>query len=667
MATSDSPHRPQDLRLDTSIKDFGSNPPPNTKTGNTHNGEPIWDKPAGEAPVINGRGIDGRVINSNTLTLAPSLVEEVIFTDEPVHSAQPSQASSVDEYLMNRRPSIVFNNQITLDSGKHQSMDQPLQKPIKVRPRGRSLLQAISDEKKRTARAHSESDSTHYDPVTGQPLPRYSMKPRDDREQPHVGELRHPLLSSTVDELARESQQDLPASMTSQSTISPGSEEIHTPTDQREDFILSPSSISPPQHAVSYEETTPWQRKNSRRLADRAQTGDFFNRPSSMRNALRQSSRPYSRRSGSGSTKSPMSAASSFLRGFSISNGGDPADGPTEPDAEGLTIGENYVLGKQIGFGGFSTIHEVTQVQDSGEQRKLAVKVVRRSLKGKGESENQQVQAEFEHEVELWRFLKHPRILPLEAVCKTDEATYCFIPLNTGGTLFDLVRSNRSGVTSDLAKRYSYQLASALRYLHRDARVAHRDVKIENCLLDNTTNPGNVRLCDFGMAEWISREDSMSTSGPPSPDVNSADRPPPKTIGPSDTSSSAFTGGSLEYAAPEILRPEEYCEKPERAAVSPAVDIWALGVCIYTMVVGRRPFSDPFQPRITMAILAGDWNREKLVEKGGYDVLELVEGCLEMDAEKRWDADMVVECAWLKDVVDGSDESDNSFGYDWKL
>ncbi|KAI9878591.1 MAG: hypothetical protein M1823_006939, partial [Watsoniomyces obsoletus] len=97
------------------------------------------------------------------------------------------------------------------------------------------------------------------------------------------------------------------------------------------------------------------------------------------------------------------------------------------------------------------------------------------------------------------------------------------------------------------------------------------------------------------MAEWLSRDEEMNSgfgggSDPPSPRVNETDRPPQKHIGPADTSTSAFAGGSLEYAAPEILRVAKSLSASsskseldlsipsasvERAIVSPAVDIWA--------------------------------------------------------------------------------------------
>jgi serine/threonine protein kinase len=662
METGDSKQRLQDLRLDTSVQDYGANTVPSGDL---------------DAAAINvnksgdGRPSDTKFTANNKYIASeiPSGSNSMLKDDQ--HGAIKAvqglshtnlQASSIDNYLTNRRPSINFDPHVTLDSGHRQSMDEPLQKPVKIRPRGRSFLRALSDENYRSARAHSESDRTHYDPVTGQPLPQYAEE-RSENQQPHIGELRHPLLQSTVDDLARESQTDLAGSVISQSTASPSSDGVRTPQDQR-GFFLSPAAQSPPQYPASYEEATSWQRsrRGFDRGIDRSQTADFSKRMGSMRTALRQSSR----RSTSSSTKSPGSAASSWLRGFYLSGEPESAVEATSPESEGQTIGDDYVLGRQIGFGGFSTIHEVTQMIGSGGQRKLAAKIVRKAIKDKSVEENEQFQAEFGHEVELWRLLHHRHILPLETVWHTDEATYCFIPLNKGGTLFDVMRSNRSGVPMDLAKRYSYQLALALRYLHRDARVVHRDVKLENCLLDTTSDPGEVRLCDFGMAEWISNDKDSGDSGPPSPSIHSADRPRQKNIGPADTSSLAFAGGSLDYAAPETLR-AAMSNSVERAVISPAVDMWAYGVCVYGMVVGSRPFYHAFRPRISTAILAGDWDREKLLIKGGQDALELVENCLEMDPEKRWDADEVLRSAWLKDIADTTEEQADSFRFDWKL
>ncbi|EXJ84509.1 CAMK protein kinase [Capronia epimyces CBS 606.96] len=666
MAQADNVHHFDHLRLNSDSEDDAVLLP--------KDGSYIMQRPLDKSLGHSRPSLRGSAASQDTIRAAASLPMNIPAVNEnpAVIDETPNPSTYIDHYMRHRNPSVSFSNELKLDSGQSQSMAEPLEKPTTALKRGRSSMQA-NGEGKTSSRAHSESGREHYDPVTGRYLASFSQSPA--REQARVGEGRFPLLQTTVDDMARETQKDptQPIPMISESATSPSSEAVLTP-DVDDNYLLSPTTISPIAQAFSYEEPKSFRRTASQRWRDgdlSSSSQDFFSRTGSLRNkSMRDIAGRSSRRDTSGSTRSPRSVASSYLRAFSVSSGtnGDAVDNaPMACDAEGQTIGDDYVLGKQIGYGGFSTIKQVTQLQDR-KQRTLAVKIVRRQIEDKTEAENEQAQAEFEHEVELWRFLNHRNILPLEAVYKLDEATFCFIPLNTGGTLFDLVRANRNGVPHELVKSYSYQLASALRYLHLDARVVHRDVKLENCLIEPSSNgePGLLRLCDFGMAEWLSTD---SNSGPPSPRFNHSDRPPQKHIGPADTSTAAFTGGSLEYAAPEILRVAERIKgssQAERAIVSPAVDMWSYGVCVYSMIVGSRPFQNSFQPRVVMAILAGNWNRDVLQEKGGDDVLEVVSGCLEMDELARWNSTRVIESAWLEELAD-EDDSLQHGANGWRL
>jgi hypothetical protein len=317
-----------------------------------------------------------------------------------------------------------------------------------------------------------------------------------------------------------------------------------------------------------------------------------------------------------------------------------------EPDAEGQEVSD-YVLGKQVGFGGFSIVREAYTIQGS-QQVTQAVKIVRKRISGKSDRENEQAQAEFEHEVSVWRVLSHKNILPLIAVYDTPFATFCFMPMNRGGSLYDLIRNERSGIAEPLARRYAYQLASALQYLHEDVRIAHRDIKLENCLLDMSSpdadGSGNVLLCDFGMAEYLTHA-AIQGTGATTVDAYemSTDRPPAKHIGPSATSTSV--AGSLQYAPPELIL-------SQAPLYSTAVDMWAFGIVVYALLVGKLPFQHSFLPKLQMMILRGEWDEGELcaatnLGNGADEVVTLIRGCLDMNASSRWSIRQVLESRWI--------------------
>ncbi|MCJ1355204.1 MAG: hypothetical protein MMC33_005195 [Icmadophila ericetorum] len=515
----------------------------------------------------------------------------------------------------------------------YQSNARHIQPTLKIntRPRGRSLLQEIARRPSRSplVRTVSEADCANYDPITGE-YRSHSSSSSDGssaRFSIRAKRVHSPLQTEAEDSFPTDLiDSQIGTSLTTQTTLSPTIEEVRTPSDTAME-CLSPMQIySPFNRPNSLEDTSAWPR-SSRQIASSPKAKSYnVDRNGSFRSSRRSS---YARRSTS--TSMSMSPATAFLSKWGRE------EAVAMPDDEGQEVGD-YVLGKEIGFGGFSTVREA--YTPNGDQRlRHAVKIVRKQLNGKGDLENDRLQAELDHEIELWRCLSHRHILPLITVHITDFATYCFTQLNTGGTLFDLVKANRQGNRKDLARRYTYQLASAIRYLHEDVRVVHRDVKLENCLID-LSNPesaaegGNLLLCDFGLAEFINSDTRCDSPG-------GYDRHSSRSLDPTpNTPTSNSIAGSLQYASPElILSPV--------GLLNPAVDIWAFGVVVYALLVGDLPFQHMFQPRVQMMILAGDCDFEKVRRKGGEDVEELVRGCLTMRWEDRWTIGQALDCAWL--------------------
>lgn len=565
---------------------------------------------------------------------------------------QPDQdPSPLECFLQNRRTSITFHPTVTLDTGHQRVLDEPLPKlAINTNTQRKSLLQeARFPSCSPLSRVQSEADTRNYDTLTGEPIDTTSRI-----QSPVVNFGAQPQLQShsqatPIPQLENRASPDLDqgVSLTSESTASLPSE-VQTPTEAM-DLLLSPVSTFPPlAFPISLEDSSAWP-KARRQYPGLVPKSYEKERSYSMRSAQRQSSRASTRRSTSSSNMSPATA---FLSRFARQ------ELPPEPDSEGQEVGE-YVIGKQVGFGGFSSVKEAYTIE--GDTRICrAVKIVRKQIPGKAESENEQLQAEFEHEVSLWRCLGHRNILPLIEVYETNFATFCFTKLNTGGTLFDVVRANRRGVERDRARRYAYQLASAVRYLHEDVRIVHRDIKLENCLID-VSDPmaakdgGNVLLCDFGLAEFITNDDRSES---PHGHEQATDRPaspPPSNL----SEASQSIAGSLQYASPElILSPAGF--------LSPVVDVWAFGVVMYALLVGDLPFQHTFQPRVQMMILAGEWNVDALEQAAGVvgyeeEVLDMMRACLCMDSEERWNISQVLGCRWLQGCQEILEELNESF------
>lgn len=520
-------------------------------------------------------------------------------------TSSSSEGDDIEARFRRRGKSISFNNEVILDSGNRHAIDVPL-------PKSNAYPRSFGSE------ASTESQDYLEMQMRRRPSP-----PRQKNTA------RYPLLQTTVDELAADAElNDNVASLTSEATASP-LDEAPTPQDTPSGYILSPLPADSP---IGF--SSPSERK--KRAPPRSKSyqvgeGDAILRRGSRRTSTR-----------TGRSLSSMSPAASFLAGWKNQS---PIKAP-EPDDEGQGIGYDgeYIIGKQIGWGGFSFVKEVMSFEN-GKRVTNAVKIVRKQVSDKSELENDEIQTQFDHEVEIWRFLRHPYILPLLRVYTTDFATFCITKLNKGGTLFDLVRDMRKnkkhGLSQKLAKRYTYQLASAMRYLHCDVQVVHRDIKLENCLVDMTvpnaeTEGGDVLLCDFGMADFIV-SDQRDMPEPHSVGTN-------HNIGPSGAST--CIAGSLEYAAPELFT----------AGVpifSPAADVWAFGVVVYALLTASLPFHEGLDTRTAARIQRGDYDVDLVrgsvacQEGGADDAIALIRGCLELDPEKRWTIHDILECAWL--------------------
>ena len=208
--------------------------------------------------------------------------------------------------------------------------------------------------------------------------------------------------------------------------------------------------------------------------------------------------------------------------------------------------------------------------------------------------------------------LKHPNIVRLYDVIETDKYIGIILDYASGGELFDHILAHRFLKEKDACRLFA-QLISGVWYIHK-RKIVHRDLKLENLLLDRNRN---VIITDFGFANRFEHraDDLMQTSC-----------------------------GSPCYAAPELVI-------SEGAYVGSAVDIWSCGVILYAMLAGYLPFDDdPANPDgdninlLYKYIINTPLSFPEYVSREARDLLSIM---LQPDPQRRADLSLVMQHPWL--------------------
>lgn len=172
-----------------------------------------------------------------------------------------------------------------------------------------------------------------------------------------------------------------------------------------------------------------------------------------------------------------------------------------------FTIGD-YILNDVIGQGSFASVkvaeHKITHTQ-------VAVKIIPRQNIGDPDHV-----ARFKREVDLIKDLDHPFIAEFFEVLEDDDHFYIIMEYVKNGNMLNYVNINGE-LNEDQARHYFCQLISVLEYLHEIKKIAHRDLKAENVLLDAHNN---IRLIDFGLSNTFSNETNFLKTACGSPGMS---------------------------------------------------------------------------------------------------------------------------------------------------
>ncbi|URD74899.1 abscisic acid-inducible protein [Musa troglodytarum] len=206
---------------------------------------------------------------------------------------------------------------------------------------------------------------------------------------------------------------------------------------------------------------------------------------------------------------------------------------------------ERYEVLRDIGSGNFGV---AKLVRDVRTKELFAIKLIERG---------QKIDEHVQREIMNHRSLRHPNIVRFKEVLLTPTHLAIVMEYAAGGELFERI-CNAGRFSEDEARFFFQQLISGVSYCHSN-QICHRDLKLENTLLDGSTAP-RLKICDFGYSK-----SSVLHSQPKS------------------------TVGTPAYIAPEVLSRREYDGK--------IADVWSCGVTLYVMLVGSYPFEDPEDPR----------------------------------------------------------------------
>lgn len=251
-----------------------------------------------------------------------------------------------------------------------------------------------------------------------------------------------------------------------------------------------------------------------------------------------------------------------------------------------------YYLRAKIGEGGFSRIRIATD--ELG--REYACKIVSKLF-------GSEVHTMIEREIEIHSKLKYPTICRWYDVVQDSLNYYIIMELCKGSSLYDFIARNGK-VEEDSARIIFRGLCEAVGHIH-SLRIAHRDIKPENIVVDDSLH---VKLIDFGLSEMCA---GLSTS----------------------------TSGSCSYQSPEILN--------GLACDSMKADMWALGVVLYTMVIGHLPWTRRTRNEVIQQIRDCHFFVPVSVSE---PCRAAIMGMMNPDCEKRWSINEALNCDWLTGV-----------------
>ena len=257
----------------------------------------------------------------------------------------------------------------------------------------------------------------------------------------------------------------------------------------------------------------------------------------------------------------------------------------------------DFIIKEKLGEGAFGSVRLGVNRQ-TGE--KVAIKILEKNrLKFEDK-------CRIQREIKILKKLRHPNIVHLYSIIETEKQILILMEYIQGQELFHYILLKKK-ISEEEACYYFSQIVSAVEYLHK-LKIAHRDVKSENILIDQNTK--RIKLIDFGLSN---------------------------TYGDKDEGILSTSCGSPLYAPPEMLKGEIYKGN--------TIDIWSIGVVLYFMICGYLPFQDADNDKLFKKIIQGKFTIPMHVSIQGRELLYKL---INVNPKKRINIAQIKNHPWIR-------------------
>lgn len=270
-------------------------------------------------------------------------------------------------------------------------------------------------------------------------------------------------------------------------------------------------------------------------------------------------------------------------------------------------VGGKFSMQRYLGKG---TSAQVWEALDGAKNERVAIKVFDKS-KGNWPSRSKQAV----REAKLLQTLSHPAIVKVYDTFDAPMKFHIIMELVAGGSLRELLMKQPSpGLGEATSHDLFEQICGGVRFCH-GRNIVHRDLKLENIICEAAT--GNAKIIDFGFALQLRSSDQRLR---------------------------VFCG-TPSYMAPELIMGKEYSGF--------CADMWALGVVLYGMLVGRLPFEGQTESQLFAKIRRGSF---RFPEGFGDLPQHLISNILRIDAPSRLTAAQAYQHRWVNLNFNGSSD-----------